>query len=45
MSADPRTEPVLNAVFFVHSALGPGLLEAVYEALRDSITRRALDHR
>jgi GxxExxY protein len=37
VSADPRTEPVLNAAFFVHSALGPGLLEAVYEACLERV--------
>ena len=29
---DPMTEHILKAAFYVHSALGPGLLEATYEA-------------
>ena len=32
MPLDPRTDPILNAAFVVHTALGPGLLESAYEA-------------
>ena len=38
---DPRTEHILKAAFYVHSALGPGLLEAAYEAcLEHTLVRR-----
>jgi GxxExxY protein len=44
VSADPRTEPVLNAAFFVHTALGPGLLEAVYEACLERVLLKRGHH-
>lgn len=42
-SPDPLTEQILAAAFAVHTALGPGLLESVYEAcLAHELERRGL---
>ncbi len=44
VSFDPHTQPILDAAFRVHTALGPGLLESAYEACLEHLLVRAGHH-